>query len=115
MNCRTDAEGDDANHWHPPNITFLASASSPPSGNGNTVEAGTPEYGQAEETYPFHELKSYVDYASGEPLAFRKSKSGFDVDFILGDHMAIELKASENVGPNDLKSTRKRSCSLRSA
>lgn len=65
---------------------------------------GTPEYGQAVETYLFHELKSYVDYVSGETLAFWKSKSGFEVDFILGDHTAIELKASENVGPNDLKS-----------
>ena len=65
---------------------------------------GTPEYGQAVETYLFHELKSYVDYVSGEPLAFWKSKSGFEVDFILGDHTGIELKASENVGPNDLKS-----------
>jgi predicted AAA+ superfamily ATPase len=65
---------------------------------------GTPEYGQAVETYLFHELKSYVDYVSGEPLAFWKSKSGFEVDFILGDHTAIELKASENIGPNDLKS-----------
>lgn len=62
------------------------------------------EYGEAVETYLFHELKSYVDYVSGEPLAFWKSKSGFEVDFILGDHTAIELKASENVGPNDLKS-----------
>ncbi|MEK9142918.1 MAG: AAA family ATPase, partial [Nitrospirota bacterium] len=42
---------------------------------------GTPEYGQAVETYLFHELKSYVDYVSGEPLAFWKSKSGFEVDF----------------------------------
>lgn len=65
---------------------------------------GTPEYGQAVETYLFHELKSYVNYVSGEPLAFWKSKSGFEVDFILGDHTAIELKASEHVGPNDLKS-----------
>jgi predicted AAA+ superfamily ATPase len=65
---------------------------------------GTPEYGEAMETYLFHELKSYVDYVSGEPIAFWKSKSGFEVDFILGDHTAIELKASENVAPNDLKS-----------
>lgn len=65
---------------------------------------GTPEYGEAVETYLFHELKSYVDYVSGESLAFWKSKSGFEVDFILGDHTAMELKASENVGPNDLKS-----------
>jgi uncharacterized protein len=56
------------------------------------------------ETYLFHELKSYVDYVSGEPLVFWKSKSGFEVDFILGDHTAIELKVSENIGPDDVKS-----------
>jgi hypothetical protein len=33
-----------------------------------------------------------------------KLQSGFEVDFTLGGHTAIELKASENVGPNDLKS-----------
>jgi predicted AAA+ superfamily ATPase len=65
---------------------------------------GTPEYGEAVETYLLHELKSYTDYVSGESLAFWRSKSGFEVDFILGDHTAIELKASENVAPNDLKS-----------
>ncbi|HSF66501.1 MAG TPA: AAA family ATPase [Nitrospiraceae bacterium] len=65
---------------------------------------GTPEYGEAVETYLLHELKSYVDYVSGESLAFWRSKSGYEVDFILGDHTAIELKASENVSANDLKS-----------
>jgi hypothetical protein len=56
------------------------------------------------ETYLFHEIKGYTNYVSGEPLAFWKSKSGFEVDFILGDHTASELIASENVAPNDLKS-----------
>lgn len=56
------------------------------------------------ETYLFQELKNYVDYVSGEPLAFWKSTSSFEVDFILGDHTAIELKAGEHVGHNDLKS-----------
>ena len=65
---------------------------------------GTPEYGEAMETYVMHELKSYTDYVSGEPLAYWRSKSGFEVDYILGDHTAIELKASENVAANDLKS-----------
>lgn len=64
---------------------------------------GTPEYGEAMETYVMHELKSYIDYISGEPLAFWRSTSGFEVDFILGDHTAIEIKASENIGANDLK------------
>ena len=65
---------------------------------------GAPEYGEAMETYVMHELKSYTDYVSGEPLAYWKSTSGFEVDFILGDHTAIELKASENIAANDLKS-----------
>lgn len=65
---------------------------------------GTPEYGEAMETYVMHELRSYIDYTSGEPLAFWRSTSGFEVDFILGNHSAIEIKASENIGPNDLKS-----------
>ncbi|MBA5869944.1 MAG: AAA family ATPase [Nitrospira sp. CR2.1] len=64
---------------------------------------GTPEYGEAMETYVLHELKSYIDYVSGEPLAFWRSTSGFEVDFILGDHTAIEIKASENIGAKDLK------------
>lgn len=67
---------------------------------------GTPEFGEALETYLLHELKSYTDYVSGEPLAFWKSTSGFEVDFILGDHTAIELKAGEIVAANDLKSLR---------
>jgi predicted AAA+ superfamily ATPase len=65
---------------------------------------GTPEYGEAIETLVMHELKSYADYLSGESLAFWKSTSGFEVDFILGDHTAIELKASENISANDLRS-----------
>jgi predicted AAA+ superfamily ATPase len=51
-----------------------------------------------------HELKSYTDYVSGEPLAFWKSTSGFEVDFILGDHTAVEVKARDNIAANDLKS-----------
>jgi len=37
-------------------------------------------------------------------LSHWRSTSGFEVDFILGDHTAIEAKARENVTPRDLKS-----------
>jgi predicted AAA+ superfamily ATPase len=47
-----------------------------------------------------------VDYVSGEPLGYWRSKSGFEVDFILGDHTAVEAKAKENVAPRDLRSLR---------
>jgi len=35
-----------------------------------------------------------------------RSTSGFEVDFILGDHTAIEVKAKENISVQDLKSLR---------
>ena len=70
---------------------------------GRLFRVGTPEFGEGFETYLAHELTSYSDYVSGEPLCFWRSTSGFEVDFILGDHTAVELKAKENVSNQDLK------------
>jgi len=67
---------------------------------------GTPEFGEAFETYLMHELISYRDYISKEPLSYWRSTSGFEVDFIIADHTAIEVKAKENLSPNDIKSLR---------
>jgi predicted AAA+ superfamily ATPase len=66
----------------------------------------TPEFGEAFETYMMHELMSYRHYVSDEELSYWKTTSGFEVDFMLGDHTAIEIKAKENVSPADLKSLR---------
>jgi len=71
---------------------------------GRTFRPGTPEYGEAFETYLAHELLSYRDYMSGDPVSFWRTTSGFEVDFILGDHTAVEVKAKEHVSPQDLKS-----------
>mgnify|MGYP000523266595 FL=1 len=46
---------------------------------------------------------SYRDYRSDEPLSFWRSTSGFEVDFLIGDHTAIEVKAKENLSISDLK------------
>ncbi|NWG14688.1 MAG: ATP-binding protein [Acidobacteria bacterium] len=73
---------------------------------GREARPGTPEFGASFETYLMHELASYRDYASGEPLSHWRSTSGFEVDFILGDHTAVDVKARENVTPQDLKSLR---------
>lgn len=73
---------------------------------GRRFRVGTPEFGGAFETYIMHELKSHSDYVSGEPLSFWRSTSGFEVDFIIGDHTAVEIKAKENVSQQDLKSLR---------
>lgn len=51
-----------------------------------------------------HELLCFSDYVSGEALSFWRSSSGFEVDFIIGDHTAVEVKAKENVSIQDIKS-----------
>ncbi|MEW6545120.1 MAG: AAA family ATPase [Nitrospirota bacterium] len=73
---------------------------------GREFRRGTPEFGEALETCIMHEIRSYSDYVSGESLAYWRSTSGFEVDFILGDHTAVEVKAKDNVGPQDFKSLR---------
>ena len=70
---------------------------------GRLFQRGTPEFGQALETVVFNELLAYRDYVSGEPLSYWRSTSGFEVDFVIGDHTAIEVKAKANVSTQDLK------------
>jgi predicted AAA+ superfamily ATPase len=71
---------------------------------GRKFRPRTPEFGEAFETYLMHELICYRDYMSEEPLSYWRSTSGFEVDFIIGDHTAIEVKAKQNLSPFDLKS-----------
>jgi predicted AAA+ superfamily ATPase len=73
---------------------------------GREFRHGTPEFGEAFETYLMHELMRNTDYISGDPLSYWRSTSGFEVDFILGDHTAIEVKAKENLSTQDLKPLR---------
>lgn len=62
--------------------------------------------GLAFETYLLQELKAYSDYVSGDPVSFWRSTSGYEVDFLIGDHTAVEVKAKTAVGPHDLRSLR---------
>lgn len=73
---------------------------------GRSIAPGTREFGDAFETYLMHELACWRDYAGGDPLTFWRSTSGFEVDFIIGDHTAVEVKAKQNVAAVDLKSLR---------
>lgn len=73
---------------------------------GRQFRSGTPEFGEAFEMLIFQELIAYRDYVSGDSVEYWRTKSGFEVDFILGDHTAIEVKASKNVSNQDLKSLR---------
>ena len=76
-----------------------------PCGDG-PFRIGTPEFGQAFETWLLHELVCHRDYVSGAPLHFWRTTSNLEVDFILGDHTAVEAKATANVSPADLRGLR---------
>jgi predicted AAA+ superfamily ATPase len=67
------------------------------------VAAGTPEFGETFEAFFHHELRSFCDYAGPFPLHYWRSTSGFEVDFILDDRTAIEVKAKPVVGNHDLR------------
>jgi predicted AAA+ superfamily ATPase len=73
---------------------------------GREFRPGTREFGEAFETCLMHELISHADYVSGEPLSYWRSTSGFEVDFIIGDHTGVEAKAKANLSPSDVKSLR---------
>ena len=73
---------------------------------GRVLRPGTPEFGAGLETYIAHEITAFSDYRSGDSLSHWRSTSGFEVDFILGDHTAVEVKAKENVSDRDLKPLR---------
>lgn len=62
----------------------------------------TQETGEAFETYLFHELMSYRDYRTRNSLAYWRSTSGYEVDFILEDVLAVEVKAKQNISDRDL-------------
>ena len=63
----------------------------------------TEDFGAAFETYLYHELRSYCSYQSNESLSYWRTTSGQEVDFLLGEHTAIELKATRKVSAKHLK------------
>ncbi len=71
--------------------------------NRGPIKENSPEMGEMFETFIFHELRSFIDYQGDGELRYWKSTSGFEVDFILNNTSAIEVKAKKNVGVRDLR------------
>src|SRR5690606_24225899 len=72
--------------------------------NAGPIKPRSPDFGAAFEAYVFHELRAYIDYkAPGGSLAYWRSSTGFEVDFILNGEIAIEAKAKNTVAARDLK------------
>ena len=73
---------------------------------GRWPDPGTPEFGHAFEAWLLHELRTYCDYRAPQDLHFWRTASGYEVDFILGDHTAIKAKCKPHVSVRDLKPLR---------
>ena len=73
---------------------------------GRVPAPGTREWGEALETLLLNELVAWRDYESGDALSYWRSTSGFEVDFLIGDHTAVEVKSSAHVSPGDLRPLR---------
>ena len=60
------------------------------------------DVGDALQHFPFHELRTYIGTrCPGGELHYWRRTSQFEVDFILGDQTAIEVKATRSVSQRD--------------
>jgi len=71
------------------------------------VSEASADFGEFFEHYVFLELRAWIDYRKPRtPLAYWRSRSGYEVDFILDDRIAIEAKATRRVQRKHLRSLR---------
>lgn len=71
------------------------------------LRARSPEFGEAFEAWLHHELRAWLDYRlPAGSLHYWRSRSGFEVDFILDERTAIEAKAKPTIGARDLRGLR---------
>lgn len=65
------------------------------------------EFGRAFEHFIAMELRAYLSYFRiKNPLTYWRSRDGLEVDFIVGNDMAVEVKASNAIQKRDLQGLR---------
>jgi predicted AAA+ superfamily ATPase len=64
-------------------------------------------FGKSFEHFIFTELRAWLDYVGDRrPLSFWRDYAGHEVDFIIGDEIAIEVKSTEQATGKHLKGLR---------
>jgi uncharacterized protein len=72
--------------------------------NTTSLDRNSNLYGNSFEQFIAMELRAYIAYKRLQTeLSYWRSTHGFEVDFILNDEIAIEVKASKRINKNDLK------------
>lgn len=73
--------------------------------NISKLERNTDVYGKAFEHFIYSEIRTCLAYNNRkEKLTYWRSKNNQEVDFIIGDNVAIEVKSSKKVSERDHKS-----------
>lgn len=69
------------------------------------IEEGSESFGKVFEHFIYQEIYAHCRYSGLDyPLAYWRTTSGFEVDFVLGDHeTAIEVKSTNNANPRHLR------------
>ena len=68
----------------------------------NTIDRNSDLYGQSFEQLIFMELSAYLSYRNRkEKLRFWRSKDRHEVDFTIGDEVAIEVKSTKKINKDD--------------
>ena len=71
------------------------------------ISPKTDSWGRLLEHQVFLELRAYLDYRRrSEALSFWRSQSKMEVDFVVGDALAIEVKSKERIAESDLRPLR---------
>lgn len=69
------------------------------------IVPGSELFGKVLEHLVFLELRAYLDYCQLDyPLTYWRSRSGYEVDFLIGDKVAVEVKSKTRVINRDYKS-----------
>ena len=73
------------------------------------VQPGSELFGRALEHFVFMEISAHASYSDlFYPVSYWRTTSGFEVDFVLGDHeIAIEVKATELANESHVKGLRR--------
>ncbi len=72
--------------------------------NRGEIKKGSELFGKTLEHFVAMELRAALEYfRRREKLQYWRTKNGYEVDFVIGNKIAIEVKASARLGLNDLK------------
>lgn len=70
------------------------------------IELRSKLFGHAFESFVFQELAAYRDYVSNGSVHYWRSEDRYEVDFILDESVAVEVKGSSRLSKDDFKGLR---------